>query len=88
MTCVVQEAAVYLRHELEAHALAYKAIKALPGIPLLSPLPSHGRFSVLPDVPCLRLGHGACNNAPVSTSQMPALLVGSGALGAQRKHLA
>ncbi|CAL5224317.1 g6984 [Coccomyxa viridis] len=26
-----REAAVYLRHELEAHALAYKAIKALPG---------------------------------------------------------
>ena len=27
----MQEAAIYLRHELEAHALAYKAIKALPG---------------------------------------------------------
>jgi hypothetical protein len=27
----LQEAAIYLRHELEAHALAYKAIKALPG---------------------------------------------------------
>lgn len=33
--CVVQEAAIYLRHELEAHALAYKAIKALPGAPLV-----------------------------------------------------
>ena len=29
--CTAQEAGIYLRHELEAHALAYKAIKALPG---------------------------------------------------------
>ena len=34
--CAVQEAAIYLRHELEAHALAYKAIKALPGAALTS----------------------------------------------------
>ena len=35
----MQEAAVYLRHELEAHALAYKAIKALPGTPPTSLIP-------------------------------------------------
>ena len=33
MCFLVQEAGIYLRHELEAHALAYKAIKALPGTP-------------------------------------------------------
>ena len=57
--CMLQEAGIYLRHELEAHALAYKAIKALPGGAHAHLLPSHPAC-----VPYAGLAQSACKPSP------------------------